>query len=368
MRLHFLAGWRVCRYALETISVNPVKRFRAASFILSASLGIAVSGNAGTAKADQFIYGSGAGGIYEVNITTQTQKLALSATGSNNAVAIDRGRNQLFFIDDSNTLEVWKTGSLTTIQVATAAQLGITGGGGLGGFGKPLGAAFDNDTGSYWYFSAQNNTQDPTSTNASNVLNRIDFSYDVGNTPSFLKRTSYALSEVPNFPGTAGCVANPCNRFGDFVISPERLLFAQVTSQGTANNDRLYSIDLNDLPSDPLNPLTPIPSGYYSEIIPDLNVSNLQIAYSSDFLELYGQDFDDKQWYKYPVSGTAPINGTLTPFFNNPAFTQLNDLSDSATTVPVPFPIPIIGAAMGIAWSRKLRQRVLANCKSTSRH
>jgi hypothetical protein len=250
--------------------------------------------------------------------------------------------------------------------VATSTQLGITGVPDKT-FSKPLGGAFDNSTGSYWFFSAQTNGNNSTSTNESNVLNRVDFTYDVNNTPIFSTRTSYRLNQVPNFPSTTGCSSNPCNRFGDLVISPERLLFAQVTGQNTANFDRLFRIDLAKLngftPGSLLNDVT---DAGYASIIDDVGIANLQIAYSSDFSRLYGVSSDNNQWYEYTLSGFNPTNAIPSALAGVIGSGQIVDITDSGTTAAVPLPLPIAGAAVGMAWSRKLRRRISASSKAAS--
>lgn len=289
-----------------------------------------------SAKAADFIYGTASsGGIFEVNTTTQTQKLVVSTAAGANAVAIDRTRNQLFYVDASNNLQVWRNLTTPITQVATAAQLGAV----LNNANtQPRNAAFFG--GSFWYFGLN-----------SNILNRVSFNYDANQTPSFASRLTYNLTEVPN----TGCpTSDQCNRFGDIVISPSGILFAQATG-GPGNNNRLYRVNLNSLPA---NPLDPIPSGYYSEITLDSGQTNLQIAYNSTYTLLRGTDADNGQWYNYTTSAAGVPSGVpvaITGFVLTPG---LSDVSDSATTIPIPFPLPIAGAAVGLAWSRKLRRRI----------
>jgi hypothetical protein len=295
----------------------------------------------------QFVYGGGRdGNIYEIDLAAKTTTVLISTgftglggTGVADGLANDTTRNNLFYFDPNSNLQVLGQGQAAR-QVASAAQLGT---GGL----QPQNAAFWNNN--LWFFSRD-----------SNVLNQVSFTYPVDNTPVFGAVTQFTLSNVPNTGLNTG---NSLNNFGDIAITSEGLLFA-VTNGGNGSNinrtGRLYTLDLTSLDATTIN-------GTYTQIDGNLGAGGLQIAFNENYSVLFAnralglQPGQTGSWSTIDTS-----NGDITAF--SPTFVTtvtspdgtfgFLDLSDSVTPVRIPGPLPLLGAAAALGWSRKLRNRV----------
>ncbi len=323
--------------------------------VLGAVLSVAGLFLLGNEAKAQFIYGTGSdGNIYEVNVATKTTSFliptgftATPLSGDNrvNALANDRARNNLFFITPTNGLRVLRQGTGTTIVAATAADLGLTNPQ-TTPTNFPQNAAFFN--GDYWFFSRIAATG---ITDAPVTLNRIRFNY-TGNTPTFAERIAYSLTGIPNNTTGTGGINN--NDFGDIAISSAGLLFA-VTSNDASNNGRFFRLNLANLPANVAAASAQI-SGTYQTIpvAGTLIGDGYQIAFNSDDIILYGVETLGGNWVSINTTTGATTN--LSPLFNtNPDFF---DISDSATPVRIPGPLPLLGAAVAFGWGRKLRKRV----------
>ncbi|MCP9884700.1 hypothetical protein KBY97_06115 [Synechococcus sp. ATX 2A4] len=305
----------------------------------------------GEAKANEFIYAAGRdGNIYEVNLqlprsfsfVTSTGFTGVTGTGVANGLAVDRVRNSLFYFDPNGNLQVLRRDQPIE-QVATATQLSLT--------AQPQNAAFYN--GDLWFF-----------TRTSNVLNRIGFTYS-GNTPVFNPADSeqFTLSSVPN-DQTVGNVNS--NSFGDIAITSDGLLFAATSyanpALGTGINDgRFFQLNLTILNETAIN-------ASYTPLDASLGIGNLQIAFNPNYDVLYGNG-NPGNWVTIDVTNgnTADLSPTFTtvsPGGSLPNAAGFADLSDSATTVSIPAPLPVLGATVAFGWSRKLRKRINSSLRS----
>lgn len=266
------------------------------------------------AASASFIYGVADDNIiYEVNTSTQSSQpvFATGLTGLSNAFAYDTARQQFWFVDANRNLQLWNGGS-ALITVAPASTIGTT---------QPANAAYFNN--SFWYF-----------TDATATLNRIPLSYTDPLMSTAGVKETFTVS---------GITANT-NTFGDIAINPEGILF------GATVNGRFFTVDLNAANKTQITLLNP-----------GTNPS-LQLSFSADFTKLYGQNFAGGQWY---TIDTATGIATVIPGFLEPIVgtTALRDLGGARALpmpgpLPVPGPMPLAGAAMGFAWSRRLRRRI----------
>jgi hypothetical protein len=184
--------------------------------------------------------------------------------------------------------------------------------------------------------------------NVTPILNRITFSY-TGNTPTFLNRQSFTLPNVPN-----GLGSNERNNFGDIAITSAGLLFG-VTNADTNATGRLFRLNLTTLTETAIN-------NSYQQIDGDIGQGGLQTGFSPLYDILYANNANNGNWVTINTS-----NGDLTNFNQLPPNGALQynsgpffDVSDSATLVRIPGPLPLLGAAAAFGWSRKLRKRVKA--------
>jgi hypothetical protein len=184
-------------------------------------------------------------------------------SGSSNAVAFDRGRDQLLFLDVSNNLYLWNKplgGSASEFQqITTSSSLGIT--------SVPVyNASYYNN--GFWFFKEGTNELVKASLSYSGVA--------PGTVPTFTSTTSYTVAGAPN-DGTNG--------FGDIAINVNTGILYAATSTGL-----FYSVDLN---TDPASGYTSIKAGG--------NIS-LQLSFNEDYSVLYGHNYGSGAWYTVDVA------------------------------------------------------------------
>ena len=179
-------------------------------------------------------------------------------TGQSNAVAFDRGRDQLLFLDVSNNLYLWNKplgGSPSAFQqITTSSNLGLS-------TSLAYNASYYND--GFWFFKE-----------ATNELVKASLSYSstsVGTVPAFSGTTSYTLT---------GPTPASANGFGDIAINANTGILYAATSTGL-----FYSVDLSS------------PETTYTEIKPVGSNISLQLAFNSDFSVLYGHNYGSGEWY-----------------------------------------------------------------------
>lgn len=279
-------------------------------------------GTASAATTGAYIYGiDDNSDIYEINPADQTWNMVYDSPtiGSiANSVAYDSDRQQLFFIDSTNSLEYWQrsTGTVSTVS-----------GGSLGLSNDPFNAAYYNNA---IYFFEHNTAN----------LKRANLTYTGAGTsavPSIASIDTFAVAGMdPTGVNT--------NSFGDVAIDTDTGTLYASTSRG-----RFYSVSL----ADPANTFTQIAASAGN----DRSVG-FQLAFSTDNSTLYGQRYIDGTWHTIDTTtGIAtPIAGFVTTFGSG----GFRDLGGSALN-PVPEPSTIglaaVGGPAGLGYTIRRRRR-----------
>jgi len=219
-------------------------------------------------------------------------------TGQSNAVAFDRGRDQLFFLSENNDLYLWNKplgGSPSAFQqITTSSSLGLSS-------SLAYNASYYND--GFWFFKEQ-----------TNQLVKASLSYSgttVGTVPTFSSTTSYTVAGAPN---------NSTNGFGDIAINVNTGILYAATSSGL-----FYSVDLN---TDPTSGYTSIKAGG--------NIS-LQLSFNENYSVLYGHHYTSGAWYTVDVAtgNLTDLNYTTIVPGTSAGFRDLGGASAIDVT-PVP--------------------------------
>jgi hypothetical protein len=200
--------------------------------------------------------------IWQINPVPGQQSFQSSyntgLTGQSNAVAFDRGRDQLLFLDVTNNLYLWNKplgGSPTAFQqIATSSSLGIAS-------SLVYNASYYND--GFWFFKE-----------ATNDLVKASLTYSssaVGTVPTFSGTTSYTLT---------GPSPSTVNGFGDIAINANTGILYAATSTGL-----FYSVDLSS------------PTTSYNEIKSLGGNISLQLSFNEDYSILYGHNYASGAWY-----------------------------------------------------------------------
>jgi len=219
-------------------------------------------------------------------------------TGQSNAVAFDRGRDQLLFLDVSNNLYLWNKplgGSPAAFQqITTSGSLGISS-------SLVYNASYYND--GFWFFKE-----------ATNDLVKASLSYSgttPGTVPTFSGTTSYTLTGPTPASG---------NGFGDIAINANTGILYAATSTGY-----FYSVDLSN------------PTTTYNEIKGVGGNISLQLAFNQDFSILYGHNYGSGAWYTVDVAtgNLTDLNYTTIVPGTSAGFRDLGGASAIDVT-PVP--------------------------------
>jgi hypothetical protein len=255
---------------------------RRVSLAVVASL-LIVSAVLQPAVADQivptYIYGIGdANRIWQTDPVPGQQSFAISystgITGTSNAVAFDRNREQLLFLSQSNDLYVWNK----SLGDAPGAFQMVTTGSALGISSVPVfNAAYYQN--SFWFFKE-----------ATNELVKATLDYTTPALPSLSGTTSYT---------TTGPTPSNYNGFGDIAINENTGTLYAATSTGL-----FYTLDLSS------------PSTSYNEILPFGSNISLQIAFNQDYSILYGHNYASGQWYSINTTTGTPTDlnfATIVP-------------------------------------------------------
>jgi hypothetical protein len=223
-------------------------------------------------------------------------------SGTSNAVAFDRGRDQLFFLGGNNStfnndLYMWNkplgTGPSAFSQIATRDDLGIS-------TSNVFNAAYYQNA--FWFFKE-----------GTNDLVKASLIYSgtsAGTIPTLSGTQTYTVSGMPD-PSQNG--------FGDIAIDvPNGILYA-ATSTGI-----FYSVDLT-------NPSTP-----YNSIKASGNIS-LQLSFNENYSILYGHNYTTADWYTVDIAtgDTTPLSYT-TPADGPFGFRDLGGASIVDITPSVP--------------------------------
>ena len=219
-------------------------------------------------------------------------------SGQSNAVAFDRGRDQLLFLDVSNNLYLWNKplgGSPSAFQqITTSGSLGISS-------SLVYNASYYND--GFWFFKE-----------ATNELVKASLSYSgtaVGTVPTFSGTTSYTLT---------GPTPASDNGFGDIAINRNTGMLYAATSTGY-----FYSVDLSD------------PTSTYTQIKGLAGNISLQLSFNEDYSILYGHNYSSGAWYTVDVTtgNLTDLNYTTIVPGTSAGFRDLGGASAIDVT-PVP--------------------------------
>lgn len=226
------------------------------------------------AKADA-IYGVAVdNNIYYVDPAAQSITYvapSLSTFVKANGFATDRSRNQLLYFGSNGDLYYYDIPSGGSGTVATASVFGNT------DEFPPEDASYYN--GAFWYIGKGGRPQD-----LDNKLYKAELTY-TGGIPSFSGTpVSYQLTASGSSTGMA---------FGDIAINPITNMLYGSTTPGSGG--LFFSLDMTTLSDSASNPVTVIAAG---------KSISLQLAFSGDYLTLYGQ--------QYVVDPIEPSNPLLT--------------------------------------------------------
>jgi hypothetical protein len=304
-------------------------------------------------QANDYLYGvSVSNRLYSINITTQQERqLSLSVDPDEklaNGVAVDPSRFNLFVMDGNNNLRIWRDGTDTLDIAATPDQLGLDDNSSTSANTNAQSAAFFDDA--YWFFPRN-----------SNVLNRVNLDEN----GKFISRLTYQFQGVPAGDGN--------QLFGDIAINPlEGRLYAATSILNsrtiTRSTGNFYALDLAKLPAEDsrFDQKDPRYTAICSRCVP----GNLQLGFDANKKVLYGVSNITDQWYGVNTALASNTN-PAKPLSGWSTSVDFFDLSDVALTreistgspLPVPGPLPLLGAAAAFGWSRKLRQR-MAFCRT----
>jgi hypothetical protein len=253
--------------------------------------------------------------LFEINtVTKTTTPIFNTGIGFTNSFSYDSIRRQ-FWVRNNQVVALQPSGGLAVTSISVTGTTPTLSGNN---------AAYYNN--SIWNI---NNTN----------LQQTLITYNSSNTP---------VSGVSSIAPIVGYSANN-GQFGDIAINSSGILYA------ATNTGAFFSVNTAD------------PSASYNLIKSGGNPS-LQLSFSADFNTLYGQSTSSNSsvpgdWYTVDLT-----TGNLTPisgFSSTPSFGDLGGASrDSIFTVPGP--LPLVGGAVGLAWSRRLRKRIKLAGKTTT--
>ena len=295
---------------------------------LTIGLALAVGPVAASPIVPSYIYGiADDNQIWQINPVPGQQSFQSSyntgLTGQSNAVAFDRGRDQLLFLDVTNNLYLWNKplgGSPTAFQqIATSSSLGIAS-------SLVYNASYYND--GFWFFKE-----------ATNDLVKASLTYSssaVGTVPTFSGTTSYTLT---------GPSPSTVNGFGDIAINANTGILYAATSTGL-----FYSVDLSS------------PTTSYNEIKSLGGNISLQLSFNEDYSILYGHNYGSGAWYTVDVAtgNLTDLNyATIVPGTGH-GFRDLAGASVVSVAVPEIDPgvcgsaIALLLGALGLLERRRL--------------
>jgi hypothetical protein len=213
-----------------------------------------------------------ANNMWEINPIAKTSTMvfanALPAGMWTNAVAYDPKREQVLFIGSDLNLYCW---SRVTNTVKLVGPISVP--------SQPFDADFYDNA--FWFF-----------TNDSNVLNKVNLTYDSAGLPMVSSMKSYNISGM-NLP-TAGTVGLNTNTFGDSAINHNTIILYASTSRG-----RFYKLDVR---GDPTNTFSELKAG-----MNPAGGAGFQLSFGTEDDILYGHSFTTGDRYTVNL-----IDGSLT--------------------------------------------------------
>ena len=311
------------------------RRARAAAFFaaLVAAVNVVPSAFAGPLS-PALIYGVGVDNtIYYVDTTAQTiQTVApsLSTGVKANGFATDRTRNEVFYFGSNGDLSYYAIANGGAGTVAPASTFGN-----VADF-PPEDAAFYN--GSFWYIGKGDNYD--------NKLYEVPITY-TGDVPSFSGTpVSYQLSASGSTSGMA---------FGDIAINPNTGVLYGSTTPGSGG--LFFSLAMSSLNPSGTTAVNVISSG---------NPLSLQLAFSEDYAQLYGQQYlfdaldptnpakTSGAWYT--VDTTSGTYNAISGFTTTPGMRDLAGVA--AVPEPGTFLLATVGLAVAMAWNSRKSPKV----------
>ena len=248
--------------------------------------------------------------IDPVQKTAEATFNTIGLSGTSNAVAFDRGRDQLFFLGGNNStfnndLYMWNkplgTGPSAFSQIATRDDLGIS-------TANVFNAAYYNNA--FWFFKEGTNQLVKTSLSYSGTA--------PGTVPTFSTETTYTVAGAPN---------DSNNGFGDIAINVNTgILYAATSGAGVPNNGMFYSVNLAD------------PENTFTSIKGSGNMS-LQLSFNENYSILYGHNYTTADWYTVDIAtgDTTALNyQTPSDGASGPGFRDLGGASIVDITPGVP--------------------------------
>ena len=295
----------------NTATVNVVRTLKAPIFTVHPVATSVEFGNTLTlssfASVSVYYYTVGTdNNIYEISDTGTKRAVRdvstlVGATSTNaiNGIAFDTTRGQVFFAapnpSGSGLASLWYWNQAANSTPVNLGQLTTS---------RPDNGAYWNNA--YWYIMP-----------GTHMLVRVALQYDGSGTPTMISNGTSSATLTGGIPTTGN------NYIGDIAITSNGTLYAT-----TSNGSMFYNLTL---PSGPLSgPIAATNIGTVGSPV----IVRLQITFGPAGSTLYGQSFDNGQWY---TVNTA--NGTLTPLsfstLINGGTTGFQDVSGvSATPAP----------------------------------
>ena len=244
--------------------------------------------------------------IYEISDTGTKRAVRdvstlVGATSTNaiNGIAFDTIRGQVFFAapnpSGSGLASLWYWNQATNSTPVNLGQLTTS---------RPDNGAYWNNA--YWYIMPGTHT-----------LVRVALQYDGSGTPTMITNGISSATLTGGIPTTGN------NYIGDIAITSNGTLYATIS-----NGSMFYNLTL------PSGPLSGTIAATNIGTVGSPAIARLQITFGPAGSTLYGQSFDNGQWYT-----VNPTNGTLTPLsfstLINGGTTGFQDVSGvSATPAP----------------------------------
>ena len=295
----------------NTATVNVVRTLKAPIFTVQPVATSVEFGNTLTlssfASVSVYYYTVGTdNNIYEISDTGTKRAVRdvsalVGATSTNaiNGIAFDTTRGQVFFAapnpSGSGLASLWYWNQAANSTPVNLGQLTTS---------RPDNGAYWNNA--YWYIMP-----------GTHMLVRVALQYDGSGTPTMISNGISSATLTGGIPTTGN------NYIGDIAITSNGTLYAT-----TSNGSMFYNLTL------PSGPLSGTIAATNIGTVGSPIISRLQITFGPAGSTLYGQSFDNGQWY---TVNTA--NGTLTPLsfstLINGGTTGFQDISGvSATPAP----------------------------------
>jgi hypothetical protein len=295
----------------NTATVNVVRTLKAPIFTVQPVATSVEFGNTLTlssfASVSVYYYTVGTdNNIYEIGDTGTKRAVRdvstlVGATSTNaiNGIAFDTTRGQVFFAapnpSGSGLASLWYWNQSANSTPVNLGQLTTS---------RPDNGAYWNNA--YWYIMP-----------GTHMLVRVALQYDGSGTPTMISNGISSATLMGGIPTTNN------NYIGDIAITSNGTLYAT-----TSNGSMFYNLNL------PSGPLSGTIAATNIGTVGSPIIGRLQITFGPAGSTLYGQSFDNGQWY---IINTT--NGTLTPLsfstLLNGGTTGFQDISGvSATPAP----------------------------------